>query len=88
MGVAQGLISGEAEGGLHVLVFVSLLFAPLGFRALLPALLTMGDGEAQGTGQVVIPLLCLAGTESERSQGLQGQPHVSHYGRYFGEWLG
>lgn len=59
-----------------------LIFAPLGFRAL-PVVLTMGDGQAQGTGQVVIPLLCLAGTQSERSQGLQGQPHVSHYGRYF-----
>lgn len=36
----------------------------------------------------MIPLLCLAGTQGERSQGLQGQPHVSDYGRYYGEGVG
>lgn len=83
MGVALGVCRERQRQCLCPSAFVSLLiFAPLGFRAL-PVVLTMGDGQAQGTGQVVIPLLCLAGTQSERSQGLQGQPHVSHYGRYF-----
>ena len=51
---------------------------------------TMGNGEARGGAGPgrVIPLLCLAGTQGERSQGLQGQPHVSHYGRYYGERVG
>ena len=46
-----------------------------------------GPGGGAGPGRV-IPLLCLAGTQGERSQGLQGQPHVSHYGRYYGERVG
>ena len=67
-----------------------LLFAPLGLRALLPSVFTTGSREARGGAGPgrVIPLLCLAGTQGERSQGLQGQPHVSHYGRYYGEGVG
>ena len=67
-----------------------LLFAPLGLRALLPSVFTTGSREARGGAGLgrVIPLLCLAGTQGERSQGLQGQPHVSHYGRYYGEGVG
>lgn len=45
VGVVQG--SKEAEGGPCPLFFISLLtFAPLGLRALLPAMLTVGDGDA------------------------------------------
>lgn len=74
----QQFVGSEVEGR-RVPVSLCLLGS-----AFLPAMLMMGDGLAQGTSQVVIPLLCLAGTQSERSQGLQGQPHISHYGRYLG----
>lgn len=88
-----GALESERQNRAHpcLLVFVSLLlFAPLGLRALFPAVFTMGNGEARGGAGPgrVIPLLCLAGTQGERSQGLQGQPHVSHYGRYYGERVG
>lgn len=80
--------SGVSESGGDLCFGLCPPVCTLGFRALLPALPMMGDGEVQGAGHVVIPPLCFTGTQSERSQGLQGQPHVRHYGRYSGEQAG
>lgn len=66
-------------------VLLSALWVSEHFLLLCPH---QGDGEAQKAGHVVIPPLCLAGTQSERSQGLQGQPYISHYGRYSGDRVG
>lgn len=82
-------VYGESQG---LLVFVSLLLIVHnpGFQNL-PSYQAQNWGSLEGGDRVearlgVTPLLCPAGAQSERPQGLQGQSHVDHYGRYFGEW--